>query len=204
MTLDVAEKWTRILGVLLGSATLAFALWRGVWQGLQQSAGRTTGAAALVLRRPLQLVFGLGWLALCFLLWKPLPFTLPKPARSVACVCGALLYGLGLILYLWGAHTLGELYRPSSALGVQLNAEHRLIMHGPFALVRHPMYLALQIAALGGLLLYRTWTFVFIFASFLSLIWRARQEDQALAAEFGDQWVSYARRVPAWLPSFQC
>jgi protein-S-isoprenylcysteine O-methyltransferase Ste14 len=75
-----------------------------------------------------------------------------------------------------------------------------LITHGPFALVRHPLYLGLQIAALGGFLVYRTWTFVFVAASFLSLVVRARREEQALAAEFGQEWDAYCQRVPGWIP----
>jgi Cu+-exporting ATPase len=95
------------------------------------------------------------------------------------------------------------MYKVSSGFGVQLNVRHRLVTHGPFALVRHPMYLGLQVAAVGGLLLYRTWTFVFVTANFLALAIRAKREEQALAIEFGDQWNAYARRVPAWIPRFR-
>ena len=96
---------------------------------------------------------------------------------------------------------MGEMYRPASALGVQLSAGHRLPKaHGPFALVRHPLYLGLQLAALGGLLIFRTWTLAFVTVNFLALVVRARREEEALAAEFGDEWKAYARRVPGWIP----
>jgi protein-S-isoprenylcysteine O-methyltransferase Ste14 len=95
---------------------------------------------------------------------------------------------------------LGELYTASSGFGVRLHVHHRLITHGPFALVRHPLYLGLQVAALGGLLLYRTWTFVFVTVNFLALVLRAKREEQALAMEFGEQWEAYVGRVPAWIP----
>jgi protein-S-isoprenylcysteine O-methyltransferase Ste14 len=62
-----------------------------------------------------------------------------------------------------------------------------LITHGPLAFVRHPLYLGLQIAALGGFLVYRTWTLAFVMADFLGLVIRARREEQVLAAEFGEQ-----------------
>jgi protein-S-isoprenylcysteine O-methyltransferase Ste14 len=65
------------------------------------------------------------------------------------------------------------------------------------------MYLGLQVAAIGGLLLYRTWTFVFITVNFLALAIRAKREEQALAMEFGDQWEAYVRCVPAWIPRFR-
>ncbi|MFH2101945.1 MAG: isoprenylcysteine carboxylmethyltransferase family protein [Chloroflexota bacterium] len=148
---------------------------------------------------PLQLLFGALWIGLCFILWQPVPATLTISARIIALSLGAPLYCLGLGLYLWGVRTLGEMYKASSGFGVQLNAGHRLVTHGPFALVRHPLYLDLQLAAIGGLLLFRTWTFVFVSVCFLALVIRARREEQALAMEFGEQWDAYVRRVPAWI-----
>lgn len=203
MILDVIERLVGWLGAVLGLVTLAIALWRGVWQGLQRPSGRTTGVAAKVLRVPLQLLFGALWIGLCVILWRPVPVTLTISARIAALSLGVLLYFFGLTLYLWGVRTLGEMYKASSGFGVQLNVEHRLVTHGPFALVRHPSYLGLQLAAIGGVLLYRTWTFVFVTVNFLALIIRAKREEEALAMEFGDQWEAYVRCVPAWTPRFR-
>jgi protein-S-isoprenylcysteine O-methyltransferase Ste14 len=125
------------------------------------------------------------------------------PARVAALILGTLLYFPGLALYLWGVWTLGGMYRVSSGFGAQLNVQHQLVTHGPFSYVRHPMYLGLQIAAIGGLLLYQTWTFVFVAVNFLALVFRARREEEALAIEFGDQWTAYANRVPAWILRFR-
>lgn len=202
MILDVIERWIGRIGIVLGLVTLAIAL-RGVWQGLQRPSGRTTGAAAKALSAPLQVLFGALWIGLCFILWRPVPVTLAMPARIGALGLGALLYFLGLALYLWGVGTLGEMYRASSGFGVRLDAQHRLVTQGPFALVRHPLYLGLQVAAVGGLLLYRTWTFVFVTVNFLGLAIRAEREEQALAMEFGERWNAYVRRVPAWIPRFR-
>jgi protein-S-isoprenylcysteine O-methyltransferase Ste14 len=200
MTLNLIERWIRWIGVGVGFVILALALWRGVWQGLRQPSGRTTGAATRVLRTPLLLLFGALWIGVCFILWQPLPITLTNPARVVALSLGALLYFPGLALNLWGVRTMGVMYSVSSGFGVRLNRAHRLVTHGPFALVRHPIYLGLQVAAIGGLLLYRTWTFVFVTLNFLGLVLRARREEQALSMEFGEQWEAYVRRVPAWIP----
>lgn len=71
---------------------------------------------------------------------------------------------------------------------------------GPFTIVRHPMYLGLIASAVGSLLLYQTWTTAAfaIFAPFV--LFRTRREEQALAAEFGEEWQAYCRRVPAFFP----
>ena len=66
--------------------------------------------------------------------------------------------------------------------------------------MRHPMYLAVMIAALGSLLLYRTWAALAFAVLMLGLVVRARREERVLAQEFGQEWQEYAARVPAWLP----
>jgi protein-S-isoprenylcysteine O-methyltransferase Ste14 len=203
MTLDGIENFIRWIGVAIGLATLVVVLWQCVWRGLQRSPGRTTGYARVILRTPLLLISSLLWIGICVILWRPFSFSTSTSVRIAALMVGALLYILGLVLYLWGAKTLGIMYKPASAFGVQLNVGHKLITHGPFALVRHPLYLGLQVVAIGGLLVYRNWTFVFIAVNFLALFIRARREEQALAAEFGKEWEIYASQVPAWIPRFR-
>ena len=62
------------------------------------------------------------------------------------------------------------------------------------------MYLGALIAGVGGVLLYRTWAAVLVLGH-ESVFWlRAGKEDQALEAEFGDAWRTYAQRVPAGVP----
>jgi protein-S-isoprenylcysteine O-methyltransferase Ste14 len=202
MLFNLLERWIRWIGVVIGALILTIALWQGVWQGLKKPMGRTTGAAIRILRTPLLLIFGALWIGACFILWRPLPITLTFPARIVTLSLGTLLYFLGLACYLWGVRTLGEMYSVSSGFGVRLNRAHRLVTHGPFALVRHPMYLGLQVAAFGGLLLYQNWTFIFATLNFLGLFLRARREEQALSLEFGEQWKAYVQSVPFWNPLF--
>lgn len=115
-------------------------------------------------------------------------------------VLGISLYFPGLALVLWGRLTLGKMYNVSSVLASQLYIDHQLIMNGPFAYVRHPMYLGFRMAAFGGLLIYRTWTLVFLAVALLGLAFRAQREEQGLTAEFGEQWEEYRQRVPAWIP----
>jgi protein-S-isoprenylcysteine O-methyltransferase Ste14 len=62
------------------------------------------------------------------------------------------------------------------------------------------MYVALIATGLGGLLLYRTWTFLLFAVTMLGLPLRARREEDALAAEFGQAWEAYRGQVPSWMP----
>lgn len=201
MTLDRLEGWARWAGAV-GALVFVGLVYAGVWGGSSRAIGRVSG------RPPAGLwsvwfygpasVLGLWLLRL---LWRPLPLRLWRAARAGALVLGSLLYFPGLGLMTWGRLALGEMYNVSSSLGVRLYAEHRLVTSGPFALVRHPMYVGGTLAELGALLLYRTWaTLLIAVLNPPILAVRARREEEALAAEFGQQWTAYCRRVPACIP----
>jgi protein-S-isoprenylcysteine O-methyltransferase Ste14 len=151
-------------------------------------------------RPPFYLLAGAVYLGLCRLLWRPLRITLSLPARLLALLIGGSLYYSGLALTLWGRFALGKMYDVSSTFGAHLYADHRLVTDGPFAFVRHPMYLGILLTGLGGLLLYRSWTFVFLLTHIPSLVIRARREEEVLAEEFGREWQAYCERTPAWIP----
>lgn len=200
MCLNSIERWARRAGAVATLVTLATLL-LGLWRGTRHPVGRSSGREPRVLRRPLfYVVASAGYFGLCYLLWRPIRLTLSAPLRALALALGTLLYVAGLALVLSGRLALGQMYNVSSSFGAQLYSGHRLITHGPYAFVRHPMYLGILLTGLGGLLLYRTWTFALVLATFLGLPERARHEEKALAAEFGEQWEAYRQRVPAWLP----
>jgi protein-S-isoprenylcysteine O-methyltransferase Ste14 len=166
-----------------------------------QPAGTTVGSSPARLYSPVFLVIAsLISIGICILLWRPIGLALPPWARTVALIAGGFMYFSGIGLTLWGRQALGKYHNVSTTLGVQLFADHKLITTGPFAYVRHPMYLGFWMAVLGGLLLYRTWTMALFLLCAPVFIKRARREEEALVTEFGDEYEAYRRRVPAFLP----
>ncbi len=113
---------------------------------------------------------------------------------------GSLLFFPGLMLLLWGRLELGKYYFVSTARGAQLFKDQPLITSGPYAYVRHPMYAGLILAGLGSLLIYFTWTAFFSAVLAPLVMFRARREEAALAEEFGEEWRTYCKRVPAIFP----
>ena len=71
---------------------------------------------------------------------------------------------------------------------------------GPYRRTRNPMYVGGQLAEVGALLLYRTWTTLLLVLNAPTLVVRARREQEALRAEFGPAYDTYAEKVPFWLP----
>jgi protein-S-isoprenylcysteine O-methyltransferase Ste14 len=142
----------------------------------------------------------LGYLGFGIAAWRPLPFEFFNRNRQMCTTLGCLLYFPGLALYWWGIRTLGDLFRPSTSRRAELYADHELRTSGPYALLRHPMYLGVLLAGGGAFLIFRTWTMAFYAISSLVVIARACREETALAEKFGAAWEAYRDRVPGWLP----
>jgi protein-S-isoprenylcysteine O-methyltransferase Ste14 len=96
------------------------------------------------------------------------------------------------------ARTLGRQWR----IDAGLNADHELVMAGPYAWVRHPIYTSMLCLSLGTgfmlapLLLLALSLVVFMAGTQI----RVRIEDKLLASRFGDPFREYQRRVPAYVP----
>ncbi len=200
MNLELVDTIVHWAGGLLATLTLGIVLY-GVWRGTQRQAGRTIGLSGGWLRSPwFYLIATAFYLGLGYMGWIPLPWEVSAQTRTVMLSTGALLYFPGMSLVLWGRLALGKNYFVSTALGAQLFAGHQLITNGPFAIVRHPMYAGLILAAFGSLLIYPTWT-TLLFACFSPLITvRAWREEATLAEEFGEEWREYCKHVPAFFP----
>ena len=199
-TLELVEAILRWAGGVLTFGTLG-AIFYGIWKGTRHQGGRQVGSSPGWLRSPLfYIVTSAIFFWVCIALWMPLPLTLSPLARALALAAGSLVFFPGMGLILWGRLTLGKMYFVSTGMGAELFADHRLVTHGPFGLVRHPMYTGIALAAIGGVLLYQTWTLVAMLLLPLGLARRAWREEQALAAEFGEEWQEYCQQTPAFLP----
>ena len=197
------DKLNIVVGWLAGLFALVtlLVIITGIWHGVHRTAGTTIGISPGLLRSPLVYIVSLViFIGVCYLLWRPLPLTLPPGLRALGLAIGGLLYFPGMTFVLWGRLALGRMYFVSTGFGAQLFTDHRLITEGPYSIVRHPMYAGLSIAVMGRLLLYQTWTMVMLLILPLGLSIRAWREEQVLALEFGEEWQEYCKRVPAWIP----
>jgi protein-S-isoprenylcysteine O-methyltransferase Ste14 len=193
------ESAIRSLAALLGGAAIAAPVIR-LLLITKRDPGRSLGTGAPLRTGPAVLFMTLLLVGTGTLLWKPLPLYLPATARLTMLVAGGLAYLPGITFYLWGLLVLGAEFGVSSLFGAALHAGHRLVTHGPYALVRHPMYLGVLLAAGGALLIFRTWAMILFAPLSLVVSPRARREEVLLCVEFGESWMAYAAKVPKWIP----
>ena len=78
---------------------------------------------------------------------------------------------------------------------------NRLAVTGPYSRVRHPQYDGFLLIMIGFLLQWPTIPTLVMFPVLLIVYLRlAGAEERDTAARFGDAWLAYARRVPAFVP----
>lgn len=200
--LSSIEHWLQFLATLTGLAVIFIPIidFRHAESRLR---GRELGAVARLLRWPVMLVQTIFFVVLGIAAWHSLPLVFLSSIHILILIFGSLLYFPGIILYLWGYWSLGRMFGISSGFGASLYQNHCLIQSGPYRYVRHPMYLAVILAAFGALLIFRNWAMVIFAPLSLGVIIRAGLEEQLLAEEFKEEWDSYCQEVNGWIPGLQ-
>jgi protein-S-isoprenylcysteine O-methyltransferase Ste14 len=78
---------------------------------------------------------------------------------------------------------------------------HGLATTGPYAYVRHPQYDGFILIMLGFLLQWPTLITLIMFPILVTMYLRlAQREEHEVISEFGDEYLRYAARTPAFLP----
>ncbi len=101
-------------------------------------------------------------------------------------------------LFLWAARTMGANW----SIVARMRQGHELVTSGPFALVRHPIYLAMLCFLLG--LAAATaheralWLALPVFV--IGTLIRTTREEALLRAQFGTAYEAYAARVKRFIP----
>jgi protein-S-isoprenylcysteine O-methyltransferase Ste14 len=137
--------------------------------------------------------------------WLPLPAALAiltlrigqaAPSPFLAGV-GVAVTTLGELLRLWAVHQIGAISRTrSERLGP-------LVLSGPFALIRNPLYVGNIALWIGFALTARLIWLVPVIFVLLALEYHAivRWEETLLESRLGQEYRDYAARVPRWIPS---
>ena len=123
----------------------------------------------------------------------PIPALL-QPSVQIA-GAGLMLGGLALVLYVHGY--LGAEWRS----GVPREGPAALLTHGPYAVLRHPIFLGVHLAQLGFFLAWPTiFTAVCLAVGVGAIQLQARVEEARMARAFGAAYLRYRAGVPGFIP----
>jgi protein-S-isoprenylcysteine O-methyltransferase Ste14 len=124
--------------------------------------------------------------------WAALP--LPTWVRWI----GAGVSVISLLLIWWVQWALDVQFDTT----LHIQADHKLVTHGPYRWVRHPMYTALFLMGLGWLLLTGNWFIggLLMAAILLLVLVRVDREEALLTETFGDAYVAYMQKTGRFLP----
>lgn len=185
----------------LAAVTLVFGLAVGIQaiQGMEGIRGKPGQEGKRVLRQSLVRV------AVVLIMYLGLVFLPYGDRREIATFAtaemgrwlGVALAGLGYaMIYLSGVF-LGRQY----SADVTIQEDHRLVTAGPYRVVRHPRYMGIISLSVGESLVFRS--LVGMFGSIIVLailLFRIRDEEALMEAEFGDEWRAYCHRSWRLIP----
>jgi protein-S-isoprenylcysteine O-methyltransferase Ste14 len=113
-------------------------------------------------------------------------------------IAGLVLFVIALVVRLTAIRALGKFW----SLHLEIRPEHQLVTQGIYQYLRHPAYLAIMLEVVSVPLVvnafYTLMMTVGVYVPLLLLRWR--REEKEMIGKFGEQYVEYCRRVPAFLP----
>ena len=190
----------RITGALL-VVTLVWQAWGFSRLASRESRRAPTGAGLLFLL--FVLPFYLYWLLAGILLLVHHTSLLHTTAfvfgqAGLARGVGLALFVLGNILLASTRPSLGKNLQPPTTEPREGNT---LATSGPYRIVRHPIYLADLVLAVGLGFMVGSWLFL-AFGALMALVlpFVIATEDRHLAARFGESWTRYAARTARMIP----
>jgi len=129
----------------------------------------------------------------------PTHLTIAEPWIVVVLeIIGLLMYAIGYFLMAGALVMLGRNYQLG---GSAPRSEDKVVVDGPYRLVRHPMYTAALGISLGFVCLIQSWALFCVFCVYLVLIFLLIPvEEDGLQKAYGEQYLSYQKKTRKLIP----
>jgi protein-S-isoprenylcysteine O-methyltransferase Ste14 len=131
--------------------------------------------------------------------WIPLPWLYRPiwPQGFWPFWLGAAVTVGGLLFAVWAREHLGRNWSSS----VTIKQDHELIVTGPYAALRHPIYTGILAGFLGtACAISQVRGFVVFVLVFLGFWAKLRMEEQWMGSQFGETYTKYVHRTAALVP----
>jgi protein-S-isoprenylcysteine O-methyltransferase Ste14 len=126
-----------------------------------------------------------------WLYWRYLPQT------AWPFFVGAVVTCAGLLFAVWARGYLGSNWSRS----VTIKQDHQLIVSGPYAVVRHPIYTGILGGFVGSAIAIGQIRGIVVLLMIALVLWaKLRLEEQWMRSQFGATYQDYSRHVAALVP----
>jgi protein-S-isoprenylcysteine O-methyltransferase Ste14 len=117
-------------------------------------------------------------------------------------IVGCLLIVGGLGMLFWTVYLFDRVGKGTLGVGEVMGQPVNLVVRGPYRHVRNPMITGVVAILLGEAAIAASWWLLLWAAIFFTIQATVIQlwEEPHLAKRFGEDYVSYRRNVPRWIP----
>jgi protein-S-isoprenylcysteine O-methyltransferase Ste14 len=147
------------------------------------------------------LVFQILGMGLVWGVRRPLTSTsIQFPAQLGLAVAAFSIMLISVIAALYAVRVLGKQW----AIGAQVSNDHRLIVRGPYSIIRNPIYSGLMGMMVATSLSISEFYIILpaLVLYVIGFVIRIRSEEKLLRKTFGAEYEEYCKRVPAIFPRF--
>jgi protein-S-isoprenylcysteine O-methyltransferase Ste14 len=129
-------------------------------------------------------------------------FLLPGAAAAVlldspgVALAGAAICVSGIGFALWARAVIGTNW----GMPMTLKQDHELVVTGPYAWVRHPIYSGILFAMAGSALVLSLWWILILVLNGAQFVYAAKKEEQLMLSQFPEQYPAYMRRTRMLIP----
>ncbi len=111
---------------------------------------------------------------------------------------GAIIGSIGFGLRIWASS-----YQWPNIATAQPDSRTGLITAGPYAYLRHPIYLSMFLLTAGAFLTFGSWlaAIVVVIPTYIVNWWQARYEEIFLIKKYGREAVQYQEYLPMFIPN---
>ena len=140
--------------------------------------------------------FVLVYLPSRFLSWSGIVAAATTGAPQVA---GMIFVTIGTAIALWCVFTFAFIGKGTPA---PFDPPRKLVVRGPYRLVRNPMYIGAGMTLAGAALYYESLSVLFYTCLFFLIthLFVVLYEEPTLRRTFGDEYEDYRRRTRRWWP----
>jgi len=125
--------------------------------------------------------------------WETILASTPPPAIQAI---GVILAAVGVACAIWARVHLGKNW----GMPMSIKEDPELVMSGPYAYVRHPIYTGVLLVVIGSACVFGLWWLLALILYAPYFIYSARTEEKIMRAKFPDQYPDYMKRTKMLIP----